>query len=40
MMTKLSASEKEKTKLRERQRRAITTKIFTGLRKYGGFNLP
>eukprot|EP00850_Spirogloea_muscicola_P007244 SM000036S13288 [mRNA] locus=s36:456996:458290:+ [translate_table: standard] len=35
-----SASEKEKTKLRERQRRAITTKIFAGLRKYGGYNLP
>jgi hypothetical protein len=39
-MAKLSASEKEKTKLRERQRRAITTKIFAGLRKYGGYNLP
>ncbi|KAI3839696.1 hypothetical protein MKW98_010001 [Papaver atlanticum] len=35
-----SASEKEKTKMRERQRRAITTKIFTGLRKHGGYNLP
>lgn len=35
-----TASEKEKTKLRERQRRAITTKIFSGLRKYGGYNLP
>eukprot|EP00897_Mesotaenium_endlicherianum_P005982 jgi/Mesen1/5411/ME000269S04549 len=39
-VSKLSASEKEKTKLRERQRRAITTKIFAGLRKYGGYNLP
>ncbi|KAL3699167.1 hypothetical protein R1sor_017189 [Riccia sorocarpa] len=39
-MAKLSASEKEKTKLRERQRRAITTKIFAGLRKHGGYNLP
>ena len=37
---RLNASEKEKTKLRERQRRAITTKIFAGLRKYGGYNLP
>ncbi|KAI3974028.1 hypothetical protein MKX01_026425 [Papaver californicum] len=35
-----SASEKEKTKMRERQRRAITTKIFSGLRKHGGYNLP
>ncbi|MCL7043103.1 hypothetical protein MKW94_022355 [Papaver nudicaule] len=35
-----SASEKEKTKMRERQRRAITTKIFNGLRKHGGYNLP
>ena len=38
-MTKLSASEKEKTKMRERNRRAITTKIFQGLRKHGGYNL-
>ncbi|KAI5057498.1 hypothetical protein GOP47_0027513 [Adiantum capillus-veneris] len=38
-MGKLSASEKEKTKLRERNRRSITTKIFQGLRKYGGYNL-
>lgn len=37
---KSSASEKEKTKLRERHRRSITTKIFNGLRKYGGYNLP
>ncbi|XP_068653896.1 BES1/BZR1 homolog protein 4-like [Aristolochia californica] len=35
-----SASDKEKTKLRERKRRAITTKIFHGLRKHGGYNLP
>ncbi|XP_010241187.1 PREDICTED: protein BZR1 homolog 3-like [Nelumbo nucifera] len=35
-----SASEKERTKMRERQRRAITTKIFNGLRKHGGYNLP
>ncbi|KAL2609550.1 hypothetical protein R1flu_028123 [Riccia fluitans] len=40
VMAKLSAIEKEKTKLRERQRRAITTKIFAGLRKHGGYNLP
>ncbi|KAJ7287939.1 hypothetical protein O6H91_05G110000 [Diphasiastrum complanatum] len=40
LMAKLSAAEKEKTKLRERQRRAITTKIFSGLRKHGGYNLP
>lgn len=38
-MAKLSASEKEKTKIRERNRRAITTKIFQGLRKHGGYNL-
>lgn len=38
-MGKLSASEKEKTKIRERNRRSITTKIFQGLRKYGGYNL-
>ncbi|KAJ7538621.1 hypothetical protein O6H91_11G056900 [Diphasiastrum complanatum] len=37
---KLTEIEKEKTKLRERQRRAITTKIFSGLRKHGGYNLP
>lgn len=34
-----SEGEKEKTKLRERQRRAITTKIFHGLRKWGGYHL-
>ncbi|EFJ23437.1 hypothetical protein SELMODRAFT_415870 [Selaginella moellendorffii] len=39
-MGKLSAAEKEKTKIRERHRRAITTRIFTGLRKHGGYNLP
>lgn len=38
-MAKLSANEKEKTKIRERNRRSITTKIFQGLRKYGGYNL-
>jgi hypothetical protein len=32
-------SEKEKTKMRERQRRAITTNIFHGLRKHGGYRL-
>ncbi|RWR88745.1 protein BZR1 3-like protein [Cinnamomum micranthum f. kanehirae] len=35
-----SASDKEKTKLRERQRRSITTKIFNGLRKHGNYKLP
>lgn len=34
-----SAVEKERTKMRERQRRSITTKIFTGLRKHGGYRL-
>lgn len=34
-----SDGEKEKTKIRERQRRAITTKIFNGLRKHGGYKL-
>ncbi|KAJ6949854.1 hypothetical protein NC651_003743 [Populus alba x Populus x berolinensis] len=34
-----SESDKERTKLRERQRRAITTRIFHGLRKYGGYQL-
>ncbi|KAK2644790.1 hypothetical protein Ddye_019985 [Dipteronia dyeriana] len=34
-----SESDKERTKLRERQRRAITTKIFHGLRKWGGYHL-
>ncbi|OIT06619.1 PREDICTED: BES1/BZR1 homolog protein 4-like [Nicotiana attenuata] len=34
-----TAVEKEKTKMRERQRRAITTKIFNGLRKHGGYRL-
>ncbi|XP_058071583.1 BES1/BZR1 homolog protein 4-like [Magnolia sinica] len=33
------ATEKEKTKLRERQRRSITTKIFNGLRKHGNYDL-
>ncbi|XP_062162471.1 beta-amylase 7-like [Alnus glutinosa] len=32
-------SEREKTKMRERQRRAITTNIFHGLRKHGGYLL-
>ncbi|WOH09476.1 hypothetical protein DCAR_0728933 [Daucus carota subsp. sativus] len=31
--------EKERTKLRERQRRAITAKILTGLRRHGNYNL-
>lgn len=35
-----SEKEKERTKIRERHRRAITTKILTGLRKYGNYNLP
>ncbi|KAM7271408.1 hypothetical protein ACFE04_030622 [Oxalis oulophora] len=35
-----SESDKEKTKMRERQRRAITSKIFHGLRKHGGYSLP
>ncbi|KAK1554112.1 hypothetical protein Q3G72_008024 [Acer saccharum] len=34
-----SEIDKERTKLRERQRRAITTKIFHGLRKWGGYHL-
>ncbi|KAH7544585.1 BES1/BZR1 homolog protein 4 [Ziziphus jujuba] len=34
-----SQSDKEKTKMRERQRRAITTNIFHGLRKHGGYPL-
>ncbi|KAK3188678.1 hypothetical protein Dsin_028239 [Dipteronia sinensis] len=34
-----SENDKERTKLRERQRRAITTKIFHGLRKWGGYHL-
>ncbi|TQE08584.1 hypothetical protein C1H46_005760 [Malus baccata] len=34
-----SESEKEKTKMRERQMKAITTKIFHGLRKHGGYHL-
>ncbi|GLJ46516.1 hypothetical protein SUGI_0980290 [Cryptomeria japonica] len=38
--SKSNAKDKEKTKLRERHRRSITTKIFNGLRKYGGYNLP
>ncbi|KAJ7513904.1 hypothetical protein O6H91_23G044200 [Diphasiastrum complanatum] len=39
VMAKLSSAEKEKTKLRERRRRAITTRIFSGLRKHGGYDL-
>lgn len=31
--------EKERTKLRERQRRAVTAKILAGLRKHGNYNL-
>ncbi|KAM7505779.1 hypothetical protein LguiB_004683 [Lonicera macranthoides] len=34
-----SAVDKERTKIRERQRRSITTKIFHGLRKHGGYRL-
>ncbi|KAJ9691168.1 hypothetical protein PVL29_013371 [Vitis rotundifolia] len=34
-----SVSDKEKTKMRERQRRSITTNIFHGLRKHGGYPL-
>ncbi|CAK9142876.1 unnamed protein product [Ilex paraguariensis] len=34
-----SVMDKEKTKMRERQRRSITTKIFQGLRKHGGYHL-
>ncbi|KAL2474915.1 Beta-amylase 7 [Abeliophyllum distichum] len=34
-----SAVLKEKTKMRERQRRSITTKIFHGLRQHGGCRL-
>lgn len=34
-----SESDKERTKMRERQRRAITTRIFHGLRKFGGYHL-
>lgn len=34
-----SAFEREKTKMRERQRRSITTNIFHGLRKHGGYRL-
>lgn len=34
-----SVREKEKTKLRERERRSITTKIVQGLRKNGGYRL-
>lgn len=31
--------EKERTKLRERHRRAITARILTGLRRHGNYNL-
>ncbi|KAM1292531.1 hypothetical protein ACFX2I_019476 [Malus domestica] len=34
-----SESEKENNKMRERQRRAITTKIFHGLCKHDGYRL-
>lgn len=34
-----SAVERERTKMRERQRRSITTNIFHGLRKHGGYRL-
>ena len=39
-MGRISAIKKEKTKLREQNMQAITTKIFEGLKKHGGFNLP
>lgn len=32
--------EKERTKLRERHRRAITSRMLAGLRQYGNFTLP
>ncbi|KAK7244148.1 hypothetical protein RIF29_38966 [Crotalaria pallida] len=32
--------ERENNKRRERRRRAITSKIFTGLRMYGNYKLP
>lgn len=32
--------EKERTKLRERHRRAITSRMLAGLRQYGNFPLP
>ncbi|KAK3156432.1 hypothetical protein QOZ80_2AG0107200 [Eleusine coracana subsp. coracana] len=32
--------ERENNRLRERRRRAIAAKIFTGLRKYGNYQLP
>ncbi|KAF3773064.1 Beta-amylase 7 [Nymphaea thermarum] len=38
--SRASATEKEKLKLRERRWRSITTKIFSGLRKHGGYDLP
>ncbi|KAF3771864.1 Beta-amylase 7 [Nymphaea thermarum] len=34
------ASATEKEKLRERRWRSITTKIFSGLRKHGGYDIP
>lgn len=33
------SEEKERTKIRERQRRAITAKILAGLRRHGNYNL-
>ncbi|WJX09350.1 Brassinazole-resistant [Trifolium repens] len=36
---KSSLREKENNRIRERRRRAITTKIFTGLRTQGNYNL-
>ncbi|KAF3774289.1 Beta-amylase 7 [Nymphaea thermarum] len=38
--SRASATQKEKLKLRERRRCSITTKIFSGLRKHGGYDLP
>ncbi|XP_059638454.1 BES1/BZR1 homolog protein 3-like [Cornus florida] len=34
-----SAADKERTKMRERRRRSITTNILHGLRKHGGYRL-
>ncbi|KAL2925860.1 Beta-amylase 8 [Bienertia sinuspersici] len=36
----LREKEKERTKLRERHRRAITSRMLSGLRQYGNFPLP
>lgn len=36
----LSCRERENNKIRERRRRAITAKIFSGLRTHGNYTLP